>query len=70
MDLYARIVNVFSHEAQFFSPTPMNEDNKDLMKTLFKHLKKKYRFRLPDLHDERSEKEIQRDNRSRANTIY
>ena len=70
VDLYARIVNVFSHEAQFFSPTPMNEDNKDLMKTLFKHLKKKYRFRLPDLHDERSEKEIQRDNRRRANRRF
>ena len=58
VDLYSRIVNVFSHQGQFFSPTLMNEDNKDSIKTLFYHIKKKYRFMLPDLTDARSEKEI------------
>ena len=57
-DLYSRIVNVFSHQGSFFAPTEMNEDNKDSLKTLFYHIKRKYRFLLPDLSDERSEKEI------------
>lgn len=61
VDLYSRIVNVFSHEGQFFSPTLMNEDNKDSLITMFKHIKNKYRFQLPDLHDERSEKEIRKE---------
>ena len=61
VDLYSRIVNVFSHEGQFFSPTFMNEDNKDSLITMFKHIKNKYRFQLPDLHDERSEKEIRKE---------
>ena len=58
VDLYSRIVNVFSHQGQFFSPTLMNEDNKDSIKTLFYHIKKKYHFILPDLTDARSEREI------------
>ena len=58
IDLYSRIVNVFSHQGSFFSPREMNEDNKDSLKTLFYHIKSKYRFILPDLNDERSEKEI------------
>lgn len=58
IDLYSRIVNVFSHQGSFFAPTEMNEDNKDSLKTLFYHIKDKYRFLLPDLTDERSEKEI------------
>ena len=58
VDLYSRIVNVFSHQGQFFSPTLMNEDNKDSIKTLFYHIKKKYHFVLPDLTDARSEREI------------
>lgn len=58
VDLYSRIVNVFSHQGQFFSPTLMNEDNKDSIKTLFYHIKKKYHFMLPDLMDARSEREI------------
>lgn len=63
VDLYSRIVNVFSHEGQFFSPALMNEDNKDSLITMFKHIKSKYRFQLPDLHDERSEKEIRKERR-------
>lgn len=58
VDLYSRIVNVFSHQGQFFSPTLMNEDNKDSIKTLFYHIKKKYHFMLPDLMYARSEREI------------
>lgn len=58
VDLYSRMVNVFSHQGQFFSPALMNEDNKDSIKTLFYHVKRKYHFMLPDLADARSEKEI------------
>lgn len=58
VDLYSRIVNVFSHQGQFFSPTLMNEDNKDSIKTIFNHIKRKYQFILPDLDDPRSEREI------------
>lgn len=65
IDLYSRIVNVFSHEGHFFSPTLMNEDNKDSLITMFKHIKNKYRFQLPDLHDERSEKEIRAEKRNK-----
>ena len=57
-DLYSRIVNVFSHQGSFFAPREMTEDNKDSLRTLFFHIKKKYHFILPDLTDERSEKEI------------
>lgn len=57
-DLYSRIVNVFSHQGSFYAPIEMNEDNKDSLRTLFYHIKNKYRFLLPDLTDERSEKEI------------
>ncbi len=57
-DLYSRIVNVFSHQGSFFAPREMTEDNKDSLITLFYHIKKKYHFVLPDLTDERSEKEI------------
>lgn len=68
-ELYARIVNVFSHQGSFFSPSAMNEDNKDLLKTMFYHLKRKYNFLLPDLTDSRSEKEIHspKDKKNRNN---
>ncbi len=58
VELYSRIVNVFSHQGSFFVPTEMNEDNKDSLKTLFYHIRNKYHFLLPDLTDERSEKDI------------
>lgn len=57
-DLYSRIVNVFSHQGNIFSPNLMNEDNKDSIKTMFYHIKRKYNFQLPDLNDSRSEREI------------
>jgi len=62
-DLYSRIVNVFSHQGNFFSPSLMNEDDKDSLKTMFFHLKRKYNFLLPDLNDSRSEKEIHKPNK-------
>lgn len=58
VDLYSRIVNVFSHQGSFFVPIEMNEDNKDSLKTLFYHIRNKYHFILPNLDDERSEKQI------------
>lgn len=64
-DLYSRIVNVFSHQGSFFAPREMTEDNKDSLRTLFFHIKKKYRFILPDLTDERSEKEIKKEKNKR-----
>ncbi len=57
-DLYSRIVNVFSHQYSVFSPAEMNEDNKRMVKNIFYHIKKKYKFQLPDLDDERSQREI------------
>lgn len=65
IELYSRIVNVFSHQGSFFVPTEMNEDNKDSLKTLFNHIKKKYHFVLPDLTDERSQKEINLENKQK-----
>ena len=64
-DLYSRIVNVFSHQGSFFAPAKMNEDNKDSLKTLFDHIKRKYHFILPDLTDIRSEKQIYDDKRKK-----
>ena len=64
IDLYYRMVNVFSHDYQFFSPMKMNEDNKDSLKTLFYHLRNKYRFQLPHLDDERGENEIRKERRN------
>lgn len=62
-DLYSRIVNVFSHQYAVFSAAEMNEDNKRLAKNIFYHLKKKYKFQLPDLDDERSQREIREEKR-------
>ena len=63
-DLYSRIVNVFSHQYSVFAPTEMNEDDKRLAKNVFYHIKKKYKFQLPDLDDERSQREIREGNRN------
>ena len=58
VDLYSRMVNVFSHQGSMFAPSQMNKDTKDSFITLFNHLKKKYNFILPVLEDERREREI------------
>lgn len=67
-DLYSRIVNVFSHQGSFFAPVEMNEDYQRMLKTLFYHIKAKYKFYLPDLEDERSEKEIYDANKTNKQT--
>lgn len=64
VELYSRIVNVFSHQGSFFAPVKMNDDNKVMLKNLFYHIKNKYRFILPHLDDERSEREIVQANRN------
>lgn len=64
-EYYSRVMNVLTHQGSMFSPSPMNEDNKELAKTLFYHLKKKYHFILPELDDERSEKEILKENQEK-----
>lgn len=66
-ELYSRIVNVFSHQGNFFSPMLMNEDNKDSLRTLFYHIKRKYNFLLPELTDERTEKEINEEKKKITN---
>lgn len=65
-DLFSRFVNVFSHQAPIFSPMEMNDDNKEMLKIVFYHIKKKYQFQLPDLTDERSEREIYEERRNAA----
>lgn len=57
-DLYSRMVNVLTHQGSMFNPSLMNEDNKARAKELFYFLKIKYRFQLPDLDDERRERDI------------
>lgn len=54
-EFYSRVVNVLTHQGSMFSPTLMNDDNKELATTLFNHLVKKYNFILPDLGDFHSE---------------
>lgn len=58
IEFYARVVNVLTHQGSMFTPTLMNEDNKELATAIFNHLVKKYQFVLPDLNDYRSEKAI------------
>lgn len=61
-EFYSRVMNVLTHQGSMFTPSRMNEDNKELLKTLFEHIKKTYKFQLPDLGDERSEYQIYKDN--------
>ena len=55
-DFYSRVMNVLTHQGSMFTPTLMNEDNKELAKTIFEHIQRKYEFNLPDLDDFHSEK--------------
>ena len=57
-DLYSRLVNVFSHQGSFYAPVPPESENKILLETMFNHIMRRYRFELPNLEDERSEREI------------
>lgn len=54
-EFYSRVVNVLTHQGSMFSPTLMNDDNKELVTTIFNHLVTKYNFILPDLGDFHSE---------------
>lgn len=54
-DFYSRVMNVLTHQGSMFTPTLMNEDNKELAKTIFEHIQRKYEFNLPNLDDFHSE---------------
>lgn len=54
-EFYSRVVNVLTHQGSMFTPTLMNDDNKELAKAIYNHLVDKYQFVLPDLNDFRSE---------------
>lgn len=54
-EFYSRVVNVLTHQGSMFSPSLMNEDNKELATSIFNHLVDKYQFVLPDLTDFHSE---------------
>lgn len=64
-EFYSRVMNVLTHQGSMFSPSPMNEDNKELAKTLFYHIKNKYNFILPKLEDERSKTDIFKENQGK-----
>lgn len=55
-DFYSRVMNVLTHQGSMFTPTLMNEDNKELARTIFEHIQRKYEFNLPDLDDFHSER--------------
>ena len=54
-EFYSRVVNVLTHQGSMFMPVMMNEDNKELVTSIFDHLVEKYNFVLPDLDDYHSE---------------
>ncbi len=48
--LYARALNLLSHgKYSIYQPVEMNEDNKDLFKSIFKAFTDRYSFNLPEL---------------------
>lgn len=57
-EFYSRVVNVLTHQGSMFTPTLMNDDNKELATAIFNHLVEKYRFVLANLNDPRSEAKI------------
>ena len=61
-EFYSRVMNVLTHQGSMFSPTLMNDDNKQLATAIFNHLVVKYHFVLPDLNNFRSESKIAREN--------
>ena len=61
-EFYSRVMNVLTHQGSMFSPTLMNDDNKQLATAIFNHLVAKYHYVLPDLNDFRSESRIAREN--------
>ena len=43
-EFYSRVVNVLTHQGSMFTPSLMNEDNKNLAIAIFNHLVEKYQF--------------------------
>ncbi len=58
IEFYSRVVNVLTHQGSMFTPTLMNDDNKELATAIFNHLVEKYQFVLPDLTNYKSEAKI------------
>ena len=54
-EFYSRVMNVLTHQGSMFTPSLMNEDNKELAIEIFTHLVNKYQFQLPNLNDFHSE---------------
>lgn len=54
-EFYSRVMNVLTHQGSMFTPTMMNDDNKELAASIFNHLMEKYQFKLPNLDDFHSE---------------
>ena len=59
-EFYSRVVNVLTHQGDMFTPSLMNDDNRELATAIFNHLVQKYHFVLPDLNDYHSEKFIEK----------
>lgn len=62
VEFYSRVVNVLTHQGSMFTPSLMNDDNKELATAIFKHLVKKYQFELPNLSSSWSEAKIRKEN--------
>ena len=60
-EFYSRVMNVLTHQGSMFTPTLMNDDNKELATAIFNHLVQKYQFVLPNLNSSWSEARIARE---------
>ena len=60
-EFYSRVMNVLTHQGSMFTPTLMNDDNKELATAIFNHLVQKYQFVLPNLNSSWSEAKIARE---------
>lgn len=62
IEFYSRVVNVLTHQGSMFTPSLMNDDNKELATAIFNHLVSKYQFELPNLSSSWSETRIRKEN--------
>lgn len=62
IEFYSRVVNVLTHQGSMFTPSLMNDDNKELATAIFNHLVSKYQFELPNLSSSWSEMRIRKEN--------
>lgn len=62
IEFYSRVVNVLTHQGSMFTPSLMNDDNKELATAIFNHLVSKYQFELPNLSSTWSEARIRKEN--------